>query len=63
MTLASPNGDAAAASTLGGTAIANNAPWRAHWTPVNPLTNGQCRIVVPPVFATVVKISVRRTKE
>jgi hypothetical protein len=35
MTLASPDGDAAA-STLGGTAIANNAPWQAHWTPANP---------------------------
>ena len=42
--------------TLGGASITNNAPWLGQWTALNPVTNGQCTVIVPAATAAVVKI-------
>jgi hypothetical protein len=59
MFLTASNGDVGATNgiTLGGTSIANNAPWVEQWMPLSPPTNGQWLITVPAASAAVVKIS------
>lgn len=42
--------------TLGGAFITNNAPFLGQWTPLGPLTNGQCAVTVPMSSAAVVQI-------
>jgi hypothetical protein len=61
MFLTAPNGDVTGTSgiTLGGASITNNSPWLGQWTPLNPLTNGQCTLTVAASAAAVVKIEPR----
>ena len=56
--LTAPNGNVAATDgvTLGGAAITNNTPWLGQWTTLNPVTNGQCTVIVSAASAAVVKI-------
>ncbi|MGD0260614.1 MAG: glycosyl hydrolase family 79 C-terminal domain-containing protein [Verrucomicrobiota bacterium] len=53
-----PNGNVAATDgvALGGAAITNNASWLGQWTTLNPVTNGQCTVIVSAASAAVVKI-------
>jgi hypothetical protein len=59
MFLTAPNGDVGATNgvTLGSASITNDAPWRGKWTPLNPITHGQCTVTVPAASAAVVKIT------
>ncbi len=43
-------------TTLGGAAIANNAPWFGEWTPLNPSTGGGVTLTVPSASAAVIHI-------
>ena len=56
--LTAPNGNIGATGgvTLGGAAITNNAPWLGHWTALNEVTNGQCRVSVSAASAVIVRI-------
>ncbi len=45
--------------TLGGAPITNDGPWRGKWTPLSPVTDGQCTLTVPAASATIVKINAR----
>ncbi len=45
--------------TLGGAAIANNAPWQGQWTTLHHNPNDGCSINVPAATAVVVRISAR----
>jgi hypothetical protein len=56
--LTAPNGNAGATDgvTLGGTTITNNALWPGQWTALNPVTNGQCTVIVSAASAAVVRV-------
>lgn len=43
-------------TTLGGAAIANNAPWFGQWTPLSPSTGGGVMLTVPSASAAVVHL-------
>jgi hypothetical protein len=62
MLLTSPGGVFATnAMTLGGATITNNVPFAGQWTPLGPLTNGQCTVMVPLTSAAVVQIQATPT--
>lgn len=56
--LTAPNGNVGATDgmTLGGATITNNAPWPGQWTVLNPVTNGQCTVIVSAASAAVVRV-------
>jgi hypothetical protein len=58
MFLTATNGNIAATNglTLGGAAIANNAPWQGRWTSLAAITNGQCAVTVAASSAAILKI-------
>lgn len=59
MFLTAPNGNIAATNglTLGGVAITNNAAWLGQWTPLAPITNGQCAVTVAAASAAILQIT------
>jgi hypothetical protein len=58
MFLTAPNGNIAATNglALGGAAITNNASWLGQWTPLAPMTNGQCLLTVAAASAAILQI-------
>lgn len=59
MFLTAPSGNIAATNglTLGGVAITNNAAWLDQWTPLAPITNGQCAVTVVAPSAAILQIT------
>ena len=57
MFLEAPSPSATNGVTLGGAPITNDGPWRGKWTPLSPVTNGQCTLTLPAASAAIVKIN------